>query len=292
MKKIILTKGLPASGKDTWARELVLRNPGQYKRINKDMLREMLDGGKWSKNNEKFIIKMRNFMTEEALKDGKSVIISDTNFHSSHENTMKKIAANHNAHVKIESFLDVPLETCLERDLKRANSVGKDIIMGMYKQFIKKEAKIKPLNPMIFDKSLPYCVIFDLDGTLAHIHDRSPYDGKSCGSDLVNNSIVKLLNKYYYDEQEFLEVVILSGRNGESKPETEKWLADNKIYHHQLHMRKPGDSRKDSIIKKEIFDEHIKDKYNVLFVVDDRQQMVDTWRSMGLTCLQCNYGDF
>ena len=46
-------------------------------------------------------------------------------------------------------------------------------------------------------------------------------------------------------------------------------------------------------IKKEIVDEHIKGKYFVKFVLDDRDQVVDMWRKeMGYACLQVNYGDF
>jgi hypothetical protein len=57
-------------------------------------------------------------------------------------------------------------------------------------------------------------------------------------------------------------------------------------------MRQTDDNRKDSIIKEEIYDAHIRGKYNVLFVLDDRDQVVQMWRSLGLTVLQCNEGDF
>lgn len=38
MIKVIMTKGLPASGKSTWAKQLIEENPNVYKRINKDDL--------------------------------------------------------------------------------------------------------------------------------------------------------------------------------------------------------------------------------------------------------------
>lgn len=40
-------------------------------------------------------------------------------------------------------------------------------------------------------------------------------------------------------------------------------------------MRKTGDSRKDFLIKKEIYENELKDKYNILAIFDDRQQVVD-----------------
>lgn len=294
-QEVIFLKGLPASGKTRYASKLIGAN-SKYKRIGKDFLRIMIDGGEWSKSNEKNIIKSRDKLSELFLENGFNIIIDDTNFHEPHEVKLRELAKKYDARFVIKDFTDVPLETCLKRDSKRDNPVGRKNIMRMYNKYLKKQNE-KPLNPVIFGDNLPYCVIFDLDGTIAHIHDRSPYDGKSCGSDLVNKSINNLINiiQSYNDigsHQNNVRVIILSGRNGDSKPETIKWLKDNNISYDELHMRTPGDSRKDSVIKKEIFDEHIKDKYNVLFIVDDRDQMVKKWRSMGLTCLQCNYGDF
>ena len=43
MIKVILAKGLFASGKSTWAKNVILKKPNSYKRVNKDDLRLMLD---------------------------------------------------------------------------------------------------------------------------------------------------------------------------------------------------------------------------------------------------------
>lgn len=59
-----------------------------------------------------------------------------------------------------------------------------------------------------------------------------------------------------------------------------------------LFMRKAGDFRADNIVKTEIYKEFIEPKYDVLFCIDDRQQVVDAWRELGLTCLQCAKGNF
>jgi hypothetical protein len=57
-------------------------------------------------------------------------------------------------------------------------------------------------------------------------------------------------------------------------------------------MRHTKDLRKDSIVKGEIYDSVIAPNYNVFFVLDDRNQVVDFWRSKGLTCFQVAPGDF
>ena len=74
--------------------------------------------------------------------------------------------------------------------------------------------------------------------------------------------------------------------------ETIKWLNDNGIKFDDLYMRFTNDLRKDSIVKQEIYEMCIKDKYNVLFVLDDRDQVVNMWREQGLKCLQVAEGNF
>lgn len=75
-------------------------------------------------------------------------------------------------------------------------------------------------------------------------------------------------------------------------PETEKWLADNYIVYDQLVMRKADDQTKDSIIKQDFYNKYIKGKFNVLGIFDDRNQVVEMWRSLGLPCYQVAEGDF
>jgi hypothetical protein len=57
-------------------------------------------------------------------------------------------------------------------------------------------------------------------------------------------------------------------------------------------MRPANDFRKDSLIKKEIYENDIKGKYNVIMVYDDRNQVVDVWRGLGLKCAQVEPGEF
>lgn len=75
---------------------------------------------------------------------------------------------------------------------------------------------------------------------------------------------------------------MISGRDEVCRKETIDWLYDNGIHFKELHMRPKDDIRKDAIVKQEIYDNHIKGKYEVLFILDDRQQVVDMWRENGL----------
>ncbi len=135
-------------------------------------------------------------------------------------------------------------------------------------------------------------VIFDIDGTLAKMDGRKPYEWSRVGEDKPNFAICKILQMFDCCCSPY-EIVIFSGRDEICREETENWLHKNGISFKELYMRPKGDIRKDSIVKKELFDNNIKDKYEVLAVFDDRDQVVEMWRKeLGLTCLQVDYGNF
>ena len=79
MITLFMLKGLPASGKSTWAKAKMAEHPGSCKRVNKDDLRAMLDLGKWSQDNEKFVLSVSRSIVDGALGHGKHVIVDDTN---------------------------------------------------------------------------------------------------------------------------------------------------------------------------------------------------------------------
>lgn len=285
MVEVILTRGLPGSGKSTWARKLLDENPGAYKRINKDDLRAMLHNGKHSKSNEHFVERVRDAIIIEAIEDGKHVIIDDTNFAPRHENRIRELVKG-KATVRVQDFTDVSVEECIKRDLARTNSVGEKVIRDMWRQFLA-PAVAKPE----FDPSLPNAIIVDLDGTYAIIGDRSPYDAARAEIDELNVVVHSIVSAYKNDPTR--RVILCSGRQSEHRLATERWLAKHDIAYDALFMRPVGDSRKDSIIKREIFEENIRGKYNIEFVLDDRRQVVDMWRrELGLICLQVAEGDF
>lgn len=137
----------------------------------------------------------------------------------------------------------------------------------------------------------PKAIIVDIDGTLAKMNGRSPFDWSRVGEDKVNEPIKDIV--LAYKKAMKCIVIIFSGRDGVCRTETINWLIENRIYYDKLFMREVGNNEKDSVIKRRLFDTHVKDKYDVQFVLDDRNQVVDMWRKdLGLTCLQVDYGDF
>lgn len=293
MAELLMLKGLPGSGKSTYAKSLK-----GYKRVNMDDLRRMLDDGKWSKANEKVMQEIRSNIISDCLHRGHNVVVDDTNFHPKHLIEMQAIAKQvrqvegTNCYVK-EHFVDTPLKKCIEQDLKREHSVGKDVIMRMYNQYLK-----PPALDQEWDLNLQSCVIVDIDGTVAKMINRGPYEWSKVGDDAPKYEIIELVGKLNQDHQ----IIFMSGRDSVCRTLTEQWLyryvmpaleKDSTAFNGvDLYMRPEGDQRKDTIIKQELYEEHVKGKYNVHLVLDDRNCMVDHWRDQGFTCLQVAPGEF
>lgn len=285
MKKVMIYKGLPGSGKSTAARKLLDEHPGQYKRINKDDLRAMLDNGKFSRGNEKFVLKVRDLLILQALEDGKHVIIDDTNIHPKHTERIRDLVKGL-AEVEVIDFMHVDVETCIARDLARPNSVGERVIRRMWKEYL---GWTQP--KLVMDPALPRAIICDLDGTLALLNGRSPYDATTCDQDLLNEPVAAIVRQF---QSAGHRIVFLSGREERHRAPTLRFLHAHlgEAFPHELLMRPTGDMRKDAVIKQEILERDILPRFCIDFVLDDRNQVVDMWRGLGITCMQVDYGDF
>lgn len=274
MLQVIVTRGLPASGKSTWSKSIIDKNPNSYKRINKDDLRAMLDNDKHSTDMEKFIIKVRDSLILLALQEGKHVIVDDTNLADKHIERIKQLI-NGKAQLIIKDFTDVPLETCIKQDLKRNKSVGEKVIRDLYNQYLR---KIEVYNE---DKNLPKAIIVDVDGTLAIMNNRSPFDWNKVGEDLCNETIKNIVNNYNGDK-----VIIMSGRDSVCRDLTIQWLKVNNIKFDEIFMREQGNTEKDSIVKRRLFEQNVRGKYYVQYVLDDRISVCRGWFEMGLQLLR------
>lgn len=308
---LVVTRGIPGCGKSTWARKVQAAAPeGQVKLVNMDELRNMLDQGVWSRENEDFMQALQAKIVTEAVTAGHDVIVHNTHMFSKVPNTLKRVTAGLCTPVVAE--FDTPTRICIERDAAREGRarVGEEVIYRMEREkskgrkgfkgdwtfydygrvevLLSEPFTVPPCVTYTPDETLPTACIVDLDGTLAKHNGRNPYDGSRCEEDLWDELVWDAVSKYD-------AVVFLSGREDKWREHTRRWLngnLDTAPAEGMLLMRQAGDMRSDSIVKEEIFWSDIAPKYNVKLVLDDRNSVVKMWRRLGLTCWQVAEGDF
>jgi predicted kinase len=284
---LYITKGIPGSGKTTKSKEFAAKSKQPVTLVSKDDLREMMHLGKWSKANEKQVIRVRDGIVTDALYNQRSIVVHDTNLAPQHETVLRNLAKTYGAEFEIWDFTDVPLETCLERDARRDKSVGRKVIEDMYYKYV----YVAP-EPPAHDSSKPDAVLCDLDGTLAHtLGERSMYDDTgACATDTCDERVAELLR--FYNGAGY-EILIVSARHATDAnfDATYKWLQDHSIPFEKLIMRKEGDSRPDDIVKTELYFNEIAPSYNVRAVFDDRKKVKRSWVKLGLFVLDVNQTD-
>ncbi|MFJ9645675.1 AAA family ATPase [Streptomyces sp. NPDC101206] len=296
--------GLPASGKTTAARALQAEAAGRLRRVNLDDLRTMLDvpapeRGR-SYRHEQTVLAVQDAAVSAAVEDGFDVVVDNTHL-TSHIPKRLKAAVAGRASFVVHDFTHVPVEECLRRDAGRERPVGEEVIRIL----ADKHAKARKggwrltadwlndepvVQPYVADPALPAAVMCDIDGTLALTGARNPYDFSRCGIDALNEPVRHALHAFRHASGD--TVVLLSGRGEEHRPQTEEWLARHEVPYDELWMRPAGDTRRDDIVKAELFDAHVRHRYAVRVSLDDRDRVVAVWRRMGLPTWQVNYGDF
>lgn len=279
MPTLHYTVGLPASGKTTWARQHVAKHRTTI-RVNRDDLRLMLHEGRFSKGNEKAVTEAQHAMIAAALAAGRDVVVDDTNLNARTVAKLEGLARDHQAELVKVDFTDVPLRDCIARDAKRNRSVGEDVIRQMWGRYLAPPPRQRTGRPT--------CVIVDVDGTLAEMNGRSPYAWDQVHTDLPRPMVVNVVRMLSGDHT----IVVLSGRDGSCADATEAWLTEHGVPFDAIHTRAAGDSRPDWEIKRELLDAHVTPHFDPVLVIDDRQQVVDLWRELGIECWQVAPGRF
>jgi hypothetical protein len=264
----------------------------------------MFSGGRLATaSQERVVTAARDAVVTALLLRGIDVVCDDTTLPQRHARALYQLAAQAGAGFEVWDLTDVPVEVCVERDAARTGPahVGEQTIRELYQRYLAgrpyplprpdlQPASLPGLLPYVPPAGAPTAVMVDIDGTVALMHGRSPYDESRVGDDRPNPPVVAAVRAMHAAGH---RVIFCSGRTEDCRDATERWLAEHVgVPYEALHMRAAGDIRKDAVVKAELFDTHIRAGYHVVAVFDDRRQVVEAWRALGLTVFQVAEGNF
>ena len=130
-------------------------------------------------------------------------------------------------------------------------------------------------------------LIVDLDGTLAIFEGvRNGLDFSDVTKDKLNEVVKEVLIMYKkYDRKR--KIIVISGRPNTKNVYQQSlfWLKKNKIPFDKLFLV-DREGLPDAENKNFFYQTKIKDKYQIDFVLEDRNSVVKMWREIGLVCFQ------
>ena len=288
--KAIITVGVSASGKTTWAKKFVEENP-EYIIVCRDDLRK--EYYEKTHQNQTFSWKVWNMKWEKKItamvwdsigrhaEAGNDIIIADTNLNKDRlKNLKSSLEELGYSDIEIKEF-PISFEEACKKDALRENGVGFQVIAKQFEQLnkIKKQQYVQnDLNE--------YAVIVDIDGTIADNSHRSNFDYNNVKKDKPIDEIIDLVLGY---DKMCYKIIFLTGREmvGNCRNDTIEWLdaVFNNEFNYELIMRNVADHRSGDIVKEELFWKHIADNYNIVLAIDDMPKIIRMWNSIGVKTL-------
>lgn len=294
MKKFRLIIGASCSGKSTLAREF-LKSDKNTVELNRDNIRFSLcnngtrDWSKWkfNKTNENLVTSIELLIAEDAVRQGKHIVSSNTNLSYKTRSFWKDFCKSNSYHYE-EIPLQVSWEELVKRNAQREGGLPENILWSQYLRYMQQYGMIgeHPVEVYQPQRNLDFCVICDIDGCVADMRGiRKPYDWDLVSQDKPRSEVIAMLDGLALRNG---NVIFMSGRDGVCYEDTIAWLEKHitSSWHPDIKwdlvMREQGDSRKDDIVKYELYQQYVKDTYNVAAVLDDRLSVVRLWTVLGL----------
>lgn len=283
--KLIMMKGLACSGKSTKAKEIV--EQGNWVRVNRDLIREMLHFNKFNGKNEGITVDVEKSMTIAFLMTGLNVVVDDCNLNPKNREMWSNVAKDSNAKFEVME-INTPWLECATRELKR-QKIGVDVVTKMALQY------------GLYPQPKKGFVICDIDGTISdtthrlhYVKDVEKKDWKGFFSEMskdpMREDTFEKLTSFY---NAGFEIIFVTARPEDYRKETEEWLKKHLDCHIDwtaLIMRNSGDGRPDTEVKQQIYDMYFKGKYEVNTVIDDRPSVIRMWRENGLHVIDVGEG--
>jgi predicted kinase len=310
---LLVLRGLPASGKSTYAMQWLAEAPSRA-RVNRDDIRFATYGpdyvqysdsedqdDKDARNHcENTVTKIEQTQVRALLEAGFDVVVDACHLRPHYVRDWVEIADEIGATVTTREF-PIPVINAIVRDAERGKrgerSVGEDDIRRMTK-YLGKHGTLLPvdlnspvekgedkggpvISTYVAKPGTPLAIIVDIDGTIALNKDvRNPMDFSRVALDNPNRNVIAAVTAMW---AQGYQVVYCSGRPDSCREDTEKWIAEHVGIAGPLFMRKTGDVRNDAIVKQELFDANIRGNWDVRMAWDDRPRVIRYWAAIGLS---------
>lgn len=316
--RLTILRGLPGSGKSTHARAMEHALGAVV--LSRDSMRDMLHpsghGGVLTSVEEHIISDTLRAIAVRLLGEGREVVIDATNLRDKYVREWARVAHGRGHRFDIADFRGTALQVCLERNAQRERQVPEEVIRDMHQRFVKgrdlqadnqritnevlagigAKPELEPAPD--YDPDLPDAYIIDLDGTLAIKHpSRDIYDGSKAHLDTVNRPVADVMEALTIEPVRTggPHRIYCTGRHEQDRAVTEAWLEEHFDFdpaEGDLLLMRQSKGRADWKEKLDLYEEHIRGQYNVLAALDDRNQVVEAWRELGILCLQVAPGNF
>lgn len=283
--KLTILIGPPGSGKSTHA--AAMESQGYLRISQDDMGKEHLD------------------IFHSHVTTGRDIVTDRMNFDKKQRDRYRLEAIKNGYTVNFVEFC-VPRQVCYDRcmdrvghptitESKHANS-ALNTFFSRYEEVTEEEGEVLRIYYNAPEKST--AIMVDLDNTLCDTTHRNHFVQnknwkdffKHCDKDALYPEIKRMIDLEFSNGT---SVVLCSGRPEDvCREKTEKWLIQNEIHYTTLKMRPAGNYKSDDITKAMLYRYEIKPYYDTIYVLDDRDQVVQKWREMGLNCWQVRPGDF
>lgn len=287
--KLVIVRGLPGSGKSDFAFSWVDEDPGWRIRVSKDDIARQIFGVDnhyyLTQHQSATVSHMQHSMVNGALKALLSVVVDDPNLDAQTVREWMSLADRYKVPFEVVDRLVDDLNTATKR-----SSLPPEIVRKLNKNFVKKgrlpalpvkkDVPALDLSSYEPDPELPKAYLCDIDGTVARMIGRSPFAYDRVHEDhLIENvaEVVKFLAKDH-------RIVFMTGREDYCRDLTTDWLTGHGFAVDELYMRPTGDTETpDEQLKLDLFNKHVRERYNVVGVFDDRRKVCAMWENLGLT---------
>ncbi len=305
MSRITFTVGPPGAGKTRWAhQEVARRGLQQLQRVNLDDFLTMTHGREFGPLSRPDLTLVKRILMDTIrtiAESGRDVIVDGAHLSTRFPNQVRDEMGDRYQY-GIQDFTGKALEFCINNDRNRYAKnpwahVGSEEVNRAWSQaqalrrrfggeglplWVEQLNRSDGIVAYLPQSGLPKALIVDIDGTLAHVGSRPAHDTTGLRNGLEHR-LAELLEPF--TQSHGAEVVILTGQGEECRDDFLKWLSAENLPHGEVHMRRPRDSRRDSDVKLDLFDRHVRHKFHVVAAFADREHVVKLWRRLGvLTC--------